>query len=104
MLALGEEAVLAIPDLASTSTQYPRCSARVNILAGDADIVALPHLHAIRLASILPNAELTLLPGMGHMLHHFAIDEVVAAVDRLSCLGASAKAPPSDVGEIQDRD
>jgi hypothetical protein len=69
----------------------------VSILAGNADIVALPYRHAIRLASILPNVELTLLPGMGHMLHHFAIDEVVAEVERLSC--APANVPRSYVGE-----
>jgi pimeloyl-ACP methyl ester carboxylesterase len=35
------------------------------------------------LKRIVPDAGLTLLPGIGHMPHHTAPDAVVAAIDRM---------------------
>ena len=87
LLALGEEAVLALPSLALTAARLPSCPTPVRIIAGEADIVASPHRHARRMAALLPNAEAAVLPGQGHMLHHFAIDEVVQAVRELDRQG-----------------
>jgi pimeloyl-ACP methyl ester carboxylesterase len=83
MLAVGEEAVLALPDLTTASGQLWRCKTPIQVLAGEADVVASPYRHARRLAAILPRAELTMLAGQGHMLHHFAQDQVLEAVRRL---------------------
>jgi pimeloyl-ACP methyl ester carboxylesterase len=81
MLAVGEEAVLALPDLACAAWRYPRCAAPVSILSGSADWLSPPWRHAARLAGLAPRARLRLLPGLGHMLHHFALDEVIEAVE-----------------------
>jgi pimeloyl-ACP methyl ester carboxylesterase len=84
MLALGEEAVLSLPDLAVLHLDYPQCRQPVIVLAGSHDWISPPWTHAARLAGAAPGAELRLLPGQGHMLHHIAISEVVAAVDTLA--------------------
>lgn len=83
MLALGEEAVLSLPDLACAAWLYPLCEPPVSILSGSADWLSPPWRHAARLAALAPRARLQLLPGLGHMLHHFAIGEVVQAVASL---------------------
>jgi pimeloyl-ACP methyl ester carboxylesterase len=61
------------------------------ILVGDEDRVLKPSRHALRLARALPNATLTTLPGMGHMLHHFAFDEMLQAAEALSLGGRRAR-------------
>lgn len=83
MVALGEEAVLALPDLAVAAQRYAQCQTPAIVIAGQADVVAAPWRHASRLARLLPAAELKLLGGQGHMLHHFAIEPIVTAVDTL---------------------
>lgn len=92
MLALGEESVLALPDLALIAERYPDCRTPVHILSGTADWLSPPWVHAARLAGAVPGARLTLLPGQGHMLHHFAIDEVVGAVQELARVKSPALA------------
>jgi pimeloyl-ACP methyl ester carboxylesterase len=82
--ALGEEAVLALPDLACAAWLYPRCEPPVAVLSGSADWLSPPWRHAARLAALAPRAKLSLLPGLGHMLHHFAIGEVVEAVEAVT--------------------
>lgn len=84
LLALGEEAVLSLPDLAASALRYPECEVPLTVLSGLADWVSPPWTHAARLAGAVPGARLRLLPGLGHMLHHFAVDEVVDAVDVLT--------------------
>ncbi len=84
MRALGEEACQSLPEMAAAVARYPTCQVAVEILAGLSDLVAPPHRHALPLCGLLPDAGLTLLPTMGHMLHQFAIAEVVGAVDRAS--------------------
>jgi len=39
-------------------------------------------VHAIPLSAVLPDAVLTLLPGIGHMPHHADPASTVAAIDR----------------------
>ena len=51
------------------------------IVAGEEDKVVDPAEHSRRLASLIPGSELRLLPGVGHMVHFAAQDEVVHAVD-----------------------
>jgi pimeloyl-ACP methyl ester carboxylesterase len=90
MLALGEEAMLAIPDLAGNARRYPSCEVPVAVLAGSADWLAPPWTHAARLAGAVPDASLRLLPGLGHMLHHFAVAEIVEAIDELDAQAPQA--------------
>lgn len=64
---------------------YPRygdITVPVEIVHGTADDTVSHTLHSERLANDVANANLTLLDGVGHMPHHVAMAEVVAAVDR----------------------
>ncbi len=47
------------------------------IVAGDSDLITLPDRTARRLALDLPNAQLIILPGTGHMVHHVHREEVI---------------------------
>jgi pimeloyl-ACP methyl ester carboxylesterase len=62
------------------------------IIAGTADIVVPPDVHARRLAAALPHARLMLLRGVGHMPHYAAPDRVAEAVDEFADGVAKAKA------------
>ena len=55
----------------------------VEIVHGDADTIVPLDIHSEPLARLLPDATLTVLPGIGHMPHHAAPDAVVAAIDRV---------------------
>jgi pimeloyl-ACP methyl ester carboxylesterase len=84
MLALGEEAMLSLPDLAVSALRYPFLAAPLVVLSGLADWLSPPWTHAAHLAGAVPNAQLRLLPGLGHMLHHFAAAEILEAVAGLT--------------------
>lgn len=61
---------------------YPGLNLPVEILHGTKDSI-VPHLvHAEPLSRLLPDANLTLLPGAGHMPHHSRQPELIAAIDR----------------------
>jgi pimeloyl-ACP methyl ester carboxylesterase len=83
MAAVGEEALLSIPDLALAALRYPSCQVAVSVLSGTADWLGPPWTHAAALAAAIPRARLRLLPGLGHMLHHFAQARIVEEADEL---------------------
>ncbi len=69
----------------------------VEIIHGTADTIVPAHLHAEPLADILPDARLTLMPGVGHMPHHEAPGTIIAAIDRLRArTGAGSCGPAAD--------
>lgn len=70
------------PHVAGMSARYREVTMPVEILHGTADRTVYKQIHAEPLAALLPNARLTILDGIGHMLHHAAPDAVVDAVDR----------------------
>jgi pimeloyl-ACP methyl ester carboxylesterase len=61
---------------------YPGLDRPVEIVHGTADTIVPHDIHAVPLSRVLPDAQLTLLPGVGHMAHHADPEAVVAAVDR----------------------
>jgi pimeloyl-ACP methyl ester carboxylesterase len=71
-------------EVAALRPSYGRITVPVEILHGTADRIASHAIHAEPLQRQLPNARLTLLPGIGHMPHHVAQEAVVAALDRLA--------------------
>lgn len=70
------------PAIVEQSAQYGSLPMPLEIVHGEADIIVPPTIHSMPLARIVPGANLVLLPGIGHMPHHAAPEEVVAAVDR----------------------
>lgn len=70
------------PHIQVMSQKYPGLTLPVEILHGTADKVVPETVHAIPMSRILPNGNLVLLEGRGHMPHHAEQEAVVAAVAR----------------------
>ncbi len=56
----------------------------IEIIHGDQDATVPVHIHSDRLAKTIPHANYTRIEGMGHMPHHFAKKEMLAAITRLN--------------------
>lgn len=69
--------------LKEQSRRYPTLRPPVEIVHGQADEIVPAWRHAEPLAELAPQARLTLLPGVGHMPHHTARENVIEAIDRL---------------------
>ena len=74
--AAAEESAFMIPAAAKLAPSYPSITCPVSIIAGEGDRVVAP-TQAARLAALIPRARLVSLPGIGHMAHHDAADEIV---------------------------
>ncbi|MEO0358138.1 MAG: alpha/beta hydrolase [Pseudomonadota bacterium] len=70
------------PHFVDMAPRYQTLTIPVEILHGTADLSVPVDVHALPTAHTIPTAELTLLDGIGHMPHHNAQDEVIAAIDR----------------------
>ncbi|WP_187432095.1 2-succinyl-6-hydroxy-2,4-cyclohexadiene-1-carboxylate synthase [Roseobacter fucihabitans] len=70
------------PHIIEMSKQYPDLLMPVELLHGTADTTVGLRIHSEPLAELLPNATLTRLEGVGHMPHHAAPEQVVAAIER----------------------
>lgn len=70
------------PQLAAMEPLYPALPMPVELVHGMADTTVGVSIHSARLAQAAPQARLKMLPGVGHMAHHAAPDEVIAAIDR----------------------
>lgn len=76
----GMDAALMPWSLTANVLGYRSCQVPVRILVGGRDLVVNPVLHAHGLMCLLPRGHLTVLPDLGHMLHHFAPETVLHAV------------------------
>jgi pimeloyl-ACP methyl ester carboxylesterase len=83
MTANGED-ISEMPALGQLALTYRAIATPTVILSGDKDMIVSPNRHARALVQALPNARLETLPGLGHMIHHFAQDRIAAAVVELS--------------------
>ena len=72
------------PHVVAMSARYPALRLPVEIVHGEADKIVPARIHSVPLAGLLPDAALTLLPGVGHMPHHAAPGAVTDAIDRLA--------------------
>jgi pimeloyl-ACP methyl ester carboxylesterase len=70
------------PHVVLMSENYASLRLPVEIVHGTADTIVPADIHAVPLSRLLPDAQLTLLPGTGHMPHHADPAAVVAAIDR----------------------
>lgn len=71
------------PLLETQRLAYPEIAAPIEILHGEADTIVKVSVHGERLAREAPTAELTVLPGVGHMPHHAAPEACLAAIERV---------------------
>ena len=70
--------------LIAMAPRYPGLSMPVELLHGTADSTVYARVHSIPLSKILPDANLTLIDGAGHMPHHSRAELVVQAIDRIA--------------------
>ncbi|NVK36112.1 MAG: alpha/beta hydrolase [Rhodobacteraceae bacterium] len=70
------------PHLREMSPLYNTLSMPIEILHGKADTTVPAKIHSEPLSQIAPNANLTLLDGIGHMPHHAALEETVKTIER----------------------
>ncbi len=61
---------------------YPRLTLPFELVHGEADEIVSLQVHAEEMIQDAPHANLTRLPGIGHMPQHVAEDQVIAAIDR----------------------
>lgn len=70
------------PHVVKMAERYGEVQIPVEIIHGDADTTVPLDIHSIPLNDQIAGANLTILPGIGHMPQHASEDEVVAAIDR----------------------
>lgn len=70
------------PHLVEMAPRYPDLDLPIELVHGTADDVVPIDIHSGPLSRQVPGARLTRLDGIGHMPHHAAPEEVVAAIDR----------------------
>lgn len=72
------------PSLVQMAARYPGLQTPVEVLHGTADTIVGIDIHARPVVATLPNARLTVLEGIGHMIHHVAPRATRAAIDRVA--------------------
>ena len=82
--AMSQEGAIMVPAAAALQRHYGEVSCPSVVIAGDADRVVDPEDQSIRLAHELNDAELRIVPGAGHMVHHAAPREVAEAINRVA--------------------
>jgi pimeloyl-ACP methyl ester carboxylesterase len=91
--AAAEESAFMIPAAARFESRYGQLRVPVFIVTGAEDHYADPDRQSARLYGAIPHSELRVLPGLGHMAHHFAAGEMVKAVDAVAAAaGADTRA------------
>lgn len=94
MVADGADFTRTSLDLQRLSRGYARYPAPLHVVVGEKDRILRPARQAKRLARAVPGARLTAVPGLGHMVHHFAPEAVGAAVADVRGRSLAERAPP----------
>ena len=71
-----------LDEIIALEPQYGEISVPTEIIHGTDDDTVDFDLHAVQLSGQISGAVLTRLEGVGHMPHHVAEDDVIAAIDR----------------------
>jgi pimeloyl-ACP methyl ester carboxylesterase len=64
------------------SRRYHELKMPVIIMAGNDDRFVNAKRHSARLHQEIPQSELTLTPGAGHMIHQLVPEQVMSAIDQ----------------------
>jgi pimeloyl-ACP methyl ester carboxylesterase len=79
--ASAEDHGFLIPWAAANQKRYRELRLPVTIITGAADRIVTAARQSVRLHRDIPHSELRVLPGLGHMIHYFAQDEIAASVE-----------------------
>lgn len=70
--------------LARMAPRYGEITLPMEILHGEEDQAVFSRIHSVPLHRDVRNSYLTVLPGVGHMIHHIEEDRVIAAIEGLA--------------------
>ena len=73
-----------LEEIRTLQPRYGEIAVPTEIVHGTADTTVGLQIHSEKLVNQIPGAVLTRLPGIGHMAHHAAQAEVIAAIDRVA--------------------
>src|SRR3954452_19539625 len=85
-----EDAAMMTPSVMEFEQHYRDLKLPVVILTGGDDQIADVGRQSRRLHEEIPQSELTVLAGLGHMVHHLAPDAVISTIDRAAALAKAA--------------
>ncbi|MDB5665987.1 alpha/beta hydrolase [Cypionkella sp.] len=74
---------------------YPQLTLPIELIHGTEDAIVPLHIHSEPLSALLPDANLTVVAGTGHMLHHSHRAEVLAVIARAAERSGLRAAPQS---------
>lgn len=82
MRANARQVLTLRPHIVEMSKHYTEMDIPTEIIHGSADTIVPIDIHSIPLSNQIPDANLTVLDGVGHMPHHVEPEIVVDAIDR----------------------
>ena len=82
--ASAAEAALMIPSAMALAKRYQELKVPAVIVAGTQDLIVDSSHNSERLNERLPDSELQLQPGVGHMTHYAHPERVMAAIDSIA--------------------
>jgi pimeloyl-ACP methyl ester carboxylesterase len=80
--AIGEDAAHLVPAVVAMAADYKRVRVPTTIIAGAEDRYVSARAHSARLHREIPDSELLLVPGAGHMVHYAAPQMLMDALER----------------------
>jgi pimeloyl-ACP methyl ester carboxylesterase len=82
-IANAQDVSVLLDFVKQQAPRYGELKMPVVIISGDRDKVVSMRVHSRAFAAAVPQAELTVLPGMGHMPHYLAADVVVQKIEKV---------------------
>ena len=80
----SQEAALMVASAKQLCARYPTIGCTTVILAGDEDRIVNYERQAQRLHALIPGSRITVLQGVGHMLHHTDPLRIVSAINLIA--------------------
>jgi pimeloyl-ACP methyl ester carboxylesterase len=84
LTASARDTTQMIPATLSMEARYRELTMPIAIVAGDRDEIVETEAQSERLAKVLRQSAMTIEPETGHMVHYFALDRIVEAIDRVT--------------------
>lgn len=98
----AEDSALMIPSVFTMQGRYGTLEPPAMILCGDEDRIVTSSHQSGRLQREIPRGELRILPGLGHMIHYDAHDEIVTAIRRVAEATSTGVRQPTRATADQD--
>jgi pimeloyl-ACP methyl ester carboxylesterase len=101
--ASAEDTVAMLPAAAALSRRYGELAMPVTVMAGTGDRIVDTARQSGHLDKVLQRSVLLSLPGVGHMIHHTAPEQVVTAIERAAGGAALAVSATQPVRSVSPR-